>query len=350
MSVFKRGDKWCIGYSLNGRWVRKTISTSKKLAELAEKDTKVRIVKGELLGIQEPRKVLFEDLCREYMQFSRSNKTPQSHRRDKVSIQNLSVAFKGKLITKISAYDLETYKNRRRDQVTPATANRELSCIKHMYNKAVEWGYLRDNNLRHVKKFREPPKRMRYLTKKEINHLLCHCAGHVRPIVVMALNTGMRKGELLRLRWQNVDLKNRLVFVPNSKNHESRTIPINDMLFEELKELGQQHPNQYVFSHSDGKPYRDIKDGFSAALKRANIDNFRFHDLRSTYGVYLAMNGTPLLVIQRLMGHKTISVTADYCKFSNEMMMKEAVDKLNFREYNASEDRTNTAHRVMAND
>lgn len=344
MSVFKRGEKWCIGYSLNGRWVRKSIGTSKKIAELAEKEIKLNIAKGEFLGITEPKKILLEELCCEYLQYSKANKTAQSYRRDQVSMKNLLASFNGKLITKITAHDLENYKNKRRDQVTAATVNRELSCIKHMYNKAVQWEYLKENRLRSVMKFREPPRRMRYLAKEEITRLLDCCAEHVRPIVVMALNTGMRKGEILKLKWQDIDLKNRIIIVRNSKNHESRTLPINEMLYGELRFLGQRLPVRYVFSHPNGKPYYDIKDGFSAALKRAGIADFRFHDLRHTYGVYLAMNGTPLLVIQRLMGHKTISVTVDYCKFSNELMMKEAVDKLDFSGYTVSTDHTNTAH------
>ena len=349
MSVFKRGNRWCIGYSLNGRWVRKTIGTSKKLAELAEKEIKLKIAKGELLGIIERKRILFQDLCTEYLQYSKANKTSQSHRRDTVSIKNLLQTFNDRFIHQITARDLEHYKNRRKDKVTPATVNRELSCIKHMFNKAVEWGYLSDNQLRSVMKFKEPPGRMRYLQNDEITKLLNCCAGHLRPIVIMALNTGMRKGEILNLTWGDIHLNNRMITVRNTKNNESRIMPINDAAHKTLISLGQQLDGQYVFSHPNGKPYRDIKDGFKAAVNRAGLSDVRFHDLRHTFASHLVMNGIPILEVQKLLGHKTLSMTMRYSHLSNKNL-RDAVDKLNFSEYNASKDRTNTAQRELAND
>ena len=94
----------------------------------------------------------------------------------------------------------------------------------------------------------------------------------------------------------------------------------------------------------------DLRFTKTLYLRFIDIQDFRWHDLRSTYAVYLAMNGTPLILIQKLLGHKTLSMTLRYSQFSNELMTREAVDKLKFTEYNASEDRTLTAHRVMAND
>ncbi|MBE0433086.1 site-specific integrase [candidate division WOR-3 bacterium] len=349
MSVFKRGGKWCIGYSLNDRWVRKTIGTSKKLAELAEKEIKLKIAKGELLGIIERKRILFQDLCTEYLQYSRANKTIQSHRRDRVSIRNLLVPFGDRFIHQITARDLEHYKNRRKDKVTPATVNRELSCIKHMFNKAVEWGHLPDNQLRPVMKFKEPPGRMRYLQNEEISRLLNYCADHLKPIVIMALNTGMRKGEILNLTWGDVNLKNRMITITNSKNNSSRIIPINDATYGILVSLGQQIVEQYVFSHPDGKPYRDIKDGFTAAVNRAKLSDVRFHDLRHTFASHLVMNGVPILEVQKLLGHKTLAMTMRYSHLSNKNL-RDAVDKLDFSGYNGSEDRTNTAHRALADD
>ena len=93
MSVFKRGNKWCIGYSLNGRWVRKMIGSSKKLAELTEKEIKLKIAKGKFLGIIEPKKILFDVLCKVYLQFSKANKTRKSYNRDQTSIKSLLLTF-----------------------------------------------------------------------------------------------------------------------------------------------------------------------------------------------------------------------------------------------------------------
>jgi integrase len=309
---------------------------------LTEKKIRLDIAKGEYLGIIESKKLLFEELCEEYLQFSKANKTPQSHRRDQTSIKNLLSVFKGRLIAKISAYDVEYYMNKRRDKVTPATVNRELSCIKHMFNKAVQWGYLVTNPLRMVNKYKEPPGRVRYLSELEIRRLLQHCTEHIKPIIIMALHTGMRKGEILSLKWSDIDMHNRTITIRKTKNNEVRILPINNALYRILKVMWQQLDNQYVFSNTEGKPYSDIKVGFRAALRRAGIKDFRFHDLRHTFASRLVMAGVDIRTVQVLLGHKDIRVTMRYSHLSDQNLRR-AVDKIGFSEYSGSEDRTNTA-------
>lgn len=343
MSVFRRGNNWCIGYSLNGRWVRKMIGPSKKLAELTEKEIKLKIAKGKFLGIDEPKKMLFNDLCREYLQFSKANKTQKSYIRDQTSIKSFLKTFRCKLISGISAHDVERYMNKRKEKVTSASVNRELSCIKHMFNKAVQWRYLSENPLRSVKKFKEAPGRVRYLNENEANKLLQCCSEHIKPIVIMALNTGMRRGEILNLKWSDIDMDSRTITLRRTKNNEIRMIPINKELHNVLVSLGQQTDGNYVFPNSDGKPYGDIKTGFKGALRRAGIKNFRFHDLRHTFASRLVMAGVDIRTVQELMGHKDIRMTMRYSHLSDRNL-REAVDKLNFSGNNGSEDRTNTAH------
>ena len=128
---------------------------------------------------------------------------------------------------------IEKYKADRLQCVTPATVNRELACLKYMYTKAIEWEYVKTNPAKTVKLLKEPPGRLRYLKPEEVDALLKACADHLRPIVVTALNTGMRKSEILNLKWNELDLGNRKITVANSKNNEKRVIPINETLYSE---------------------------------------------------------------------------------------------------------------------
>ena len=325
MRIYQRKGVWYIDYrSPSGQRVRKKVGTSRRMAELTLRDIELKIVKAEYLGVTEPKKITFAKLSQEYLQYSKANKTAQSYRRDQVSLKNLLQRFGRKMITSISPYDLERYKNTRKRTVAAATVNRELSCIRHMFTMAVQWGYLRDNKLQIVKKFREPPGRVRYLTDEEISRLLECCADHLRPIVIIALNTGMRKGELLNLRWADVDIRNRVISLPRTKNNERRIIPMNDIVYITLREIGQQLDNQYVFSNGDGQSYGDIKVGFKAALRRAGITDFRFHDLRHTFASRLVMAGVDIRTVQVLMGHKDIRVTMRYSHLS-DAHLKEAV-------------------------
>lgn len=327
MRVYQRNRVWYIDYSFNGRRVRKAVGTSKKMAELALKEIELKIVKGKFLRITEPKKIVFDELCDEYLKFSKANKAPQSYRRDQVNVKNLLKSFSGKLVSEISAYELERYKNSRVKEVTPASVNRELSCIKHMFNKAVQWGYLHENQLHSVAKFKEPAGRVRYLTEQEIEKLLSCCAKHLKPIVITALNTGLRKSEILNLKWSDIDLKNRVVKITMTKNNELKIIPMNDLLYSELISIEPGIDNQYVFVNGNGKPYGDIKVGFASAVKRAGIKNFRFHDLRHTFASRLVMAGVDIRTVQELMGHKDIRMTMRYSHLS-DIRLKEAVKRL----------------------
>jgi len=327
MRIYQRTGVWYIDYSFNGRRVRKRVGTSKKMAELALKNIEVKIAKKEFLGIRESQKVRFEKLCEEYLEYSKSNKTERSYLRDQTNVKSLLNNFSGKLVSEITAHDLEIYKNQRREKVKPASVNRELSCIKHMFTKAIEWGYTAANPLRAVMKFKEPPGRDRYLAEDEEERLMNCCSEHTKQIVVMALNTGMRRGEMLNLKWSDINLKTRMIIIRKSKNNEMRMIPINNTLYSTLIEIGPQLDNDYVFADDSGKPFVTIKTGFKAALRRAGIKDFRFHDLRHTFASRLVMSGVDIRTVQQLMGHKDIRMTMRYSHLSNAHL-REAIKKL----------------------
>jgi integrase len=345
MRIYRRKAKsvWYIDPRPYGQ--RRSLKTSsKKVAQVILKDLEVKVAKGEFLGVQEPKKMVFDKLCGEYLHFSKANKTAQSHRRDEVSIRNLLKTFKGMHISKITAHKVERYMMMRKDEVKPATVNRELSCMKNMFTKAIQWDILGNNPLRSVKKFKEPPGRVRYLTDIEIERLLYCCPKHLKPIIITAFNTGMRKGEILQLQWQDVDMINRVITVKSSKNHESRNIPINDRLYATLLKLpNSPQSDTYVFLGKYGKPIHSFQNAWERALKHTKINDFRFHDLRHTFASHLAIQGVRIRTIQELLGQKTILMTMRYSHLSNKAL-REAVDKLASTGYNETDFGTNLAH------
>jgi len=328
MGIFKKGKDWYIDYYVKGRRKRKKIGHSKKLALQVLNDVRLKIVKGEYLGIYEEKKITFKDYAKQYLDFSKANKALSTYKRhDRVNIAHLKSFFKEKHLFEITAQMIEKYKAMRLEKVAPATVNRELASLKHMFTKAIEWGLVKTNPAKGVKRLKEPPGRLRYLKTEEIKKLLDACADHVRSIVIAALNTGMRKSEILNLCWREVDLKNRKITVINAKNNETRVIPINKTLYEELLTLSQKLKGEYVFSNRNGDPFGDIKKGFSAALERAGIEDFRFHDLRHTFGSHLVMQGVNIKTVQQILGHKDIKMTMRYSHLSPEYVHK-AMEKL----------------------
>lgn len=156
-------------------------------------------------------------------------------------------------------------------------------------------------------------KRLRFLSLEEAQGLISVCDDHLRPIVITALNTGMRKGEILKLRWDQIDLQHRFILLDKTKNGERREIPINNTVQSVFHELSRRIDVPYVF-HDQKKltPYQNVKRSFTTALQRAKITDFHFHDLRHTFASQLVMAGIDLVAIKELLGHKDIKMTLRY--------------------------------------
>jgi integrase len=313
----QRSKDWYIDYRVNGKRYKRRIGPNKKLAEQVLMDVEVKKAKGDYLGIHEAKKILFSDCLSEYLEWAQVNKAPNTYVMNRYYADRLREAFTGYLPA-LTAKQVENYKVKRRASVAPATVNRELALIKHMCTKAMEWGYLKANPLRSVRLLKEPPGRLRYLTQQEMDPLVEACSPHLRPIVITALHTGMRKSEILGLKWQDVDFGAKIITLRRTKNNETRVIPLNQILYDELVQLPRQLHSAYIFCHADGERYDEVKRSFKTACRNAGVTDFRFHDLRHTFASHLIMNGINLKSVQYLLGHKDIRMTLRYAHLSGE--------------------------------
>ena len=325
MGIYKKGENYYIDYYVNGRRKREKVGPSRALAKKALEARKGEIVREKY---QLPRKKaapLFEEFVPVYLNYIKGYK--KSYDRDVSTIKRLLGKFRGKRLDAIHPFLVESYKIERRKQVKPATVNKELGCLRHMYNMAIKWDYAEKNPVREVKFFKENNQRLRYLSQEEASALVEACAPHLRPVVIVALNTGMRRGEIFHLRWEHVDFGHRWIRVVESKNGESRIIPMNDVVYRTLREQRRQLKADFVFVNGKGKPYRNIKYAFRKALERAGIDDFHFHDLRHTFASNLVMAGEDLVTVKELLGHKSIQMTMRYSHLSQKHKMA-AVQRL----------------------
>lgn len=323
-TIRKRGKTWYVDYYYQGKRHGKAISKHKRLAELTLKDIEVKIAKKEHLGIHDSNKILLSSFANKYLEYSKANKTPQTYRRDIINLDHLNAFFDNHYLHEITPEKIEKYKSERLEKVKPASVNREVATLKNLYTKAIEWGYVRDNPAKKVKLLREPPGRLRYLEKEEIKKLIELCAPHLKPIVIIALNTGMRRGEILNLKWRDINLRDKNILIHDSKSHSSRIIPMNETVVQALKSITKD--GEYIFTW-DGNKIGDIKRAFKNTLNRAGIEDFRFHDLRHTFAPHLAMSGYNLKTIQELLEHKDIKMTFRYAHLS-QSNLREAVQTL----------------------
>ena len=251
--------------------------------------------------------------------------------------------FGDQKLSQISYLDLETYRNKRKATPargpkprTDASVNREMALISHMLNKAAEWGLLENSPFKKGKRLmlKENNFRLRFLTESEIEALLKACddlktyTPHLTPLVETALLTGMRRGELLSLKWEQI--RNGFIYLTETKSGKARQIPINDRLSEVFREVrrGNQLKSPYVFCDSQGRRFLEVKRSFNSACRRAGIDDFRFHDLRHTFASRLVMKGASLKAVQELLGHADMKMTMRYSHLSKEHL-RDSVNLLN---------------------
>ena len=200
------------------------------------------------------------------------------------------------------------------EHVGPATINREMATLKHALSKAVEWRLLRKTareELTAIKKYQEPDGRLRYLSgQAEADQLLQACDSSLRPIVVTALHTGMRKEELLSLTWDLVDMTHGFIRLKQTKNGKARALPLNETLWSLFSGLRTRCDVPWVFHDAAEHRWNDTRHPFEAACRGAGLTDFHFHDLRHTFASWLMMRGVPLATVSNLLGHTSPTMTS----------------------------------------
>jgi integrase len=320
MGLYKRhgirGETWCIRYKFNGRDVREAIGPSKREAENVLGKRKAAIREGRFFDVCKANRVSFRELAERYTkEHAAHHKAESTNASDHYRRLLLVKKFGERTLKQIDAGVVNAFLTRLREEGrSPATVNRIRALLSHMFTKGVHWGLCSSNPVRLVKALRENNRRVRYLMPDEVARLLGECPSWLRPIVLCAVHTGMRKEELLSLTWEQINPRERTIHLTRTKNGRTRTLPMNDELWRAFSALPRQLHSPYVFAKEDGSRYvkENIRGAFEAALRRARIEDFHFHDLRHTFASNLVMAGVDLLTVKELLGHQTMDMTVRY--------------------------------------
>lgn len=319
MALYKRGQVWWMRFSYKGRQIRKpTNVTDKKLAEKIHHKVMTQLAEGQWLDKLEGDDRTFKELADKYInEYAKFHK--RSWEKDAERLRNHLIPFFGEwIVTEITPKIISGYKGYRYEKGrSPATINRELTIMKHMYTMAIkEWEWCRDNPVKRVSMEKEKPPRDRWLTYEEEEKLLEACPAWIREIVTFALNTGMRQGEILSLKWTDVNLLKGIAILHETKNGEKRSIPLNRTVWNLLKEKSRVRylASDYVFTSSVGTKIDsgNLRADFNKILKKVKIESFCFHDLRHTFATRLVHKGIDLYKVQKLLGHKDNKTTQRY--------------------------------------
>lgn len=249
---------------------------------------------------------------------------PKSQAKAETMFRNYLGEFHNRKMISITRADMEHMHAALRDRISLYTANRTLALVKHMYNKAFDWGYPKryENPAQGIKMFKEQS-RDRFLQPDELKRFWTALNEEpnqqFKNYIMLSLFIGQRRQNMLSMRWSNVDLNLGFVLFPDSKNGDPQRIPLIEQTQEILSDMRQYAADDWVFSSRAGSKSGHVEDfhrPWYALLKRAGIENFRIHDLRRTFGSYQAITGSSLQIICKALGDKSQSATLVYSRLT----------------------------------
>lgn len=339
MALFKKHGKWYIDYYCEGHRLREKVGPSKTRAAQMLAVRQAAILQGRFELKQKRQCPTLSEFISQYLEHSKATK--RSWRRDIDLTKHLNGVLGSYRLDQITMEMVEKYKMHRRQEIMArpkyqgrdprdvplASANRDLACLSNMFNVAIKWGKAGHNPVKGVKFFREENRTQRLLTNEQVTALLAQCSDYLKSIVTIALNTGMRLGEILNLTWEQVNMRLGYITVTKTKSGKTRQVPMHTAVYEVLK--SRPRDSIFVF-HENGRPYGSVKKGFKAALQRAGIGYCRFHDLRHTFATRLVLANVSLPVVKELLGHASIETTMRYSHPTPESK-KSAIDTLKWQ-------------------
>jgi integrase len=268
MALYKRPDSpyWWFSIKMPGqpRIFISTKTADKKLAQKIHDVERGQIIEGKIS--KKPKKILLSRLVSEYLRLNFENLYDLKN--NQFTLKSVLSHFKDKFASELSPKDVENYRFHRKQEVKLSTINKEMALLNAAFNSEIKWGDVTVNPLKSIKSYSEKEnRRTRHLSQKEKEKLLTglNRSPLAQKIAVFAMRSGIRRGEVLNLKWTSVDFEKGIITVEQSKGGDKRYLPIHDDVFEILKSLPRD--SEYVFSYNKARIKEDsFKTPFSALL------------------------------------------------------------------------------------
>jgi integrase len=267
------------------------------------------------------------ELGERYIAYAKLHK--RSWKRDVQMLAHLQTFFGPSKLRDITPLRVEQYQQERVRVVRPATSNREMALLKHMFNMAERWGqYQGKNPVRLVKFLPEDNQRFETLTEEQEEMLLLASPPYLAEMVLFAINTGLRTSDIFNLQWMEVDIEQKRLKKIVKKSDKPLSLPLNETAFGIIEARFTIRRGSYVFYNPmNGLRFKDVKGALLAAVKRAGLPKITWHMFRHTFASRLTRDGVDIVTVKELLGHANISTTMRYAH-SNDDAKRRAVSRL----------------------
>ncbi len=322
MKLFRRKNGyWYIRFE---RGKEKSLRTKdKRLAERLFREIQKEALKGRLVLLEKRERISLKEFFKEYLAWSEQNKSLETVKKEKWIFKGFLDYCGDKPLRAIRSKDVELFlaflraKGRK-----PSGINIDYRHLKAAFNKARDWGYIKENPFTRVKPLKVPHQPPKFLKKEEVEKLFTLVKQREPEFyhyIRFLLETGCRRNEILYLRWEDVDLKAGRIRI-KGKGSKVRFIPIHSSLRELLMDIGPKNKGK-IFKWN----FSTVTHKFKKYLRECGLGEYKLHDLRHTCASWLAMKGVPLKIIQELLGHSTIGVTEIYAHLQDDVI-REALE------------------------
>jgi integrase len=330
--VYTRKDRpgyWIDYKDASGRRRRRKVEApTLKQARDAYAAERTRAEQARTLGFAPPGEESFTDVAEQYLAHQKPRISAANYRRELGILEDHLKPFFASKVAAIRRATVARYVTARCAEVSNATVTKELNVLKHLLRLAVEeWEYIPVNPANRVKPPKAAPGRVRYLQPGELRAVLEAAPSWLRPIVVLAVATGMRRSEILQLRLLDVDLNGKRVLLPQTKNGEGRIVYLNRLAIQAIESLPVSEKTKPTDLLFPGLQPEWVSVAFSRLCRRLKIADFRFHDLRHTAASWLRMKGADIHTVAQLLGHRDLRMAARYQHLSPAFLV-DAVSQL----------------------
>ncbi|BBE50951.1 Tyrosine recombinase XerC [Ferriphaselus amnicola] len=319
MSLKKRGNTWYIDFvAPSGERVRCSAGTTDK-TQAQELHDKLKAESWRVDKLGEKPAYTWDDAAYKFLMETTHKAT---HKDDKSRLRWIQPYLTGKVLRDIDREMISRIGEIKAKQSSPATANRILALIRSIIRRAaLEWEWI--EKVPRIRLYKEAKRRVRWLTPEQVKTLLVELPPHQQDMVLFALSTGLRQSNVVQLEWSQVDMNRRVAWIhpDQAKARKAILVPLNSVAMGVLTRQVGKHPERVFTYHGKPVAWANTK-AWTGALKRAGIENFRWHDLRHTWASWLAQQGTPLNVLQELGGWESESMVRRYAHLSQPVLIE----------------------------